>query len=69
MVLHGYSALSPKVSVLAGKVGALHYEAHTQHFEIEVSPDPATPLDRVTGDPVRQITAVLKSQAKRQARR
>jgi hypothetical protein len=69
VVLHGYAAAAPKVSVQAGKAGALRYEADTQHFEFEVSPDPAAPLDRATGDPVRQTTVVLRSQAKLQARR
>jgi hypothetical protein len=69
VVLHGYAAASPKVSVQGGKVGALRYEADTQHFEIEISPDPGAPLDRVTGDPVRQTTVVLNSQLKLQVRR
>ncbi len=69
VILHGFAATPPKVSTRAGRVGAVRYEADTEHFEIEVSPDPAAPIDRATGDPVRQTTVVLKSQAKLQARR
>ena len=69
VVLHGYAAALPKVTAQAGKVGALRYDADTQHFEVEISPDLAVPLDRATGDPLRQITVVLKSQPKLQARR
>jgi hypothetical protein len=69
VVLHGFAAAPPKVSAPAWKVGAVHYDPETQHFEVEVSPDPGAPLDRATGDPVRQTTVVLKCQSKLQARR
>ena len=69
VVLHGYAAAAPKVTVQSGKAGPLRYEADTQHFELEVRPDPTAPLDRATGDPVRQTTVVLKSEVKLQARR
>jgi hypothetical protein len=69
VVLHGYAGTLLTASAQAGKVGPLHYETDTRHFEIEVSPDAAQPLDLTTGDPVRQVTVVLKGQAKLQARR
>lgn len=69
VTLHGYAAAAPKVTAQGGQVSAVRYEADSQHFEMDVSPDPAAPLDRTTGDPVRQVTVVLKSQAKLHAQR
>ena len=63
VLLHGYAAEAPKVTAPSGKIGALRYDAPTQHFEVEVYPDPAAPLDRAAGDPVRHMTVVLHASA------
>ncbi len=64
VVLHGYSAKAPKATVVVGVDDDLQYDAATGHFTIEVKADSATPIDKSTGDPVRQLTVVFETSAK-----
>ena len=68
-LLHGYAAEAPEVTTQSGKIGALHYDPRTQHFEVEVYPDSAAALDMIAGDPVRHMTVILKTSTKLDARR
>lgn len=60
ITLHGYAPSAPHLSARAGKASAVQYDAATQHFTVEIQPDPASPLDTSTGDPVRRMTVVLE---------
>jgi hypothetical protein len=64
VVLHGYSAAAPKATVSRGEGSQLQYDAATGHFAIEVKANPAAPLDKSAGDPVRQITVTFQTPAK-----
>ncbi len=56
VVLHGYSAQSPKANR-----GDVQYDSATGHFTVEVKADMTVPLDRSGGDPVRHATVVLET--------
>jgi hypothetical protein len=64
VVLHGYSAVAPKATVVAGVDDDLQYDAATGHFTIEVKPDTTIPADKSAGDPVRQVTVVFETPVK-----
>ena len=59
VLLHGYAPFAPKAVAASGEITSLRYDTATQHFELEARPDPASPLDRTTGEPVRQMTVSL----------
>ncbi|MEY2466310.1 MAG: hypothetical protein QOD03_831 [Verrucomicrobiota bacterium] len=59
--LHGYALAAPEITVRSGHAGLVHYDADTRHFTVEVNPELNAPLDRSSGDPVRQIIVVLKA--------
>ena len=60
VTLHGFAAAMPKVHVESGRAGSVQYDAGTGHFNVEIKPGPKTPVDRSTGDPVRQVTVVFE---------
>jgi hypothetical protein len=60
VILHGYAAAEPKVTVISGSDGALQYDSASHCFTVEVKSDPAAPVDKSTGDPVRQVTVLLE---------
>ena len=64
VVLHGYAAAAPAVSVLAGKSGAVQYDPATRYFTVAVNVDAAAPTDKSSGDPVRKMTVILETPAK-----
>ncbi len=59
VVLQGFAAAAPTAAVLTGEDDPLQYDPGTQRFTIVVRPDPASPVDRSSADPVRRITVVL----------
>jgi len=63
VVLHGYAATAPKVTVNSGSDDAVQYDPATHHFTVEVQPDAAAPVDYSAADPVRHLTVVLETQA------
>lgn len=64
VVLHGYAAAAPRATVLAGTDDAVQYDPATRHFTVVVKVDPAAPVDRSSGDPVRKMTVILETPAK-----
>jgi hypothetical protein len=67
VILHGYSATVPKVTVKSGKAEPVRYDPVTGQFTIEICPDLQSPPDRSLGDPVRCVTVVLKNQTNKVA--
>jgi hypothetical protein len=61
VVLHGYSAAAPRASVSGGVSDPLQYDSAAGHFSIEVRADTTTPVDKSSGDPVRQVTVVFQT--------
>lgn len=59
VVLHGYSAAAPRVSVQSGKAVSVQYDPGTQHFSVKVAPDPTAPVDRSAGDPIKRVAVAL----------
>lgn len=64
IVLHGYAAAAPKVTVMSGQDDEIQYDPATAHFTVQIRPDATAPVDKFAGDPVRQMTVVLETQAK-----
>jgi hypothetical protein len=62
VVLHGYAAVEPKVTVISGLDDAIRYDPVSHYFAVEVKPDGNTPVEQSTGDPVRQLTVVLETE-------
>jgi hypothetical protein len=61
VVLHGYAAVAPKVTVLSGRGNAVQYDSGTGHFTVEIKSDANAPVDKSTRDPVRRMTVVLQT--------
>lgn len=59
VVLHGYAAAEPKVTVLAGEDDAVQYDPATKHFTVEVKPEAGVSPDGSGADPIRRMTVVL----------
>ena len=64
VVLHGYAARAPKVTVVAGEDDEVQYNPATHYFTVEIKSDAATPVDKSAGDPVRQLTVRLEMPTK-----
>jgi hypothetical protein len=61
LTLHGYAAKSPGVSVQGGTAGAVHFNAATGYFSVDVKADATVPPVSIDGDPARKITVILAS--------
>jgi hypothetical protein len=59
VVLHGYAAVKPKVTIISGSDDAIQYDPASHYFTVEVKPDGDTPVEKSAGDPIRQFTVVL----------
>lgn len=64
VVLHGYAKSAPKATVLAGEDDDVQYDSVTGHFTVEIKPDIKAPVDKSSGDPIRQVTVMLVTQTK-----
>ena len=62
VVLHGYAAVEPKVTVISGLDDAVRYDPASHYFTVEVKPDANTPVEKSVGDPARQLTVVLETE-------
>jgi len=62
VVLHGYSAVKPKVTVISGLDDAVRYDPASHYFTVEIKPDGNTPVAESVGDPARQLTVMLKTE-------
>jgi hypothetical protein len=60
VVLHGYAAAAPKVTVLAGQDDGVQYNPATHYFTVKIKSDAAAPVDHSGGDPVRRATVILE---------
>jgi hypothetical protein len=60
VVLHGYSAVAPTVSVESGEAGPVQFDAVTGQFAIEIRTDLQAPPDKSQTDPVRHARVTLK---------
>lgn len=61
VVLHGYAAAEPKVTVISGLDDAVRYDPASHYFTVEVKPDANTPVAESVGDPARRLTVVLET--------
>jgi hypothetical protein len=61
LILHGYSATVPKVTVKSGEAGPVQFDPATGQFAFELRADLQAPLDKSQSDPTRQVTVTLKS--------
>jgi hypothetical protein len=61
ITLHGYATKSPRVSVRGGKADAVHFDAATGYFSVDVKADTSVQPVSVEGDPARKLTVVLAS--------
>ncbi|HXR48328.1 MAG TPA: hypothetical protein VN784_12905 [Candidatus Limnocylindrales bacterium] len=61
VVLHGYAAAEPKVTVISGLDAAVRYDPASHYFTVEVKPDANTPVEKSVGDPARRLTVVLET--------
>jgi hypothetical protein len=64
VTLHGYAAVAPKATVVLGVDDAVQYDPATHYFTVVVKTDATAPVDKSSGDPVRQLTVVLETQTK-----
>jgi hypothetical protein len=64
IVLHGYAATAPRVTVISGSDDAIQYDPATHYFTVEVQSDAAAPVDNSAADPLRHLTVVLETQPK-----
>jgi len=64
VVLHGYAASAPKVTMVAGQDDDVQYNPVTHYFTVEIKSDAAAPVDKSAGDPVRHLTVVLETRTK-----
>jgi hypothetical protein len=62
VVLHGYAAVEPKVTVISGLDDAVRYDPASHYFTVEVKPDANTPVEKSVGDPARRLTVVLETE-------
>ena len=62
VVLHGYAASAPKMTVRAGDADAVQYDPATRHFTVTVKVDATAPVDKSSGDPVRKLTVILETE-------
>jgi len=67
VILHGYSATLPEVTIKAGEAGPVQYDSVTGQFTFELRPDLQIPPDSSQGDPVRFVTVILKNQTNKLA--
>jgi hypothetical protein len=58
--LRGYALSLPDISVQAGRMGAVEYNALTGIFTLIVKPDPTAPLQTIDGDSIRKLTVTFK---------
>jgi hypothetical protein len=58
--LRGYAPSLPDISVHAGRMEAVKFDASTGLFTLIVKPDPDAPLQMMDGDPVRKLTVTFK---------
>jgi hypothetical protein len=61
VVLHGYAAVKPDVTVISGVDDAVQYDPSTHYFAVKVKATGNTPVADSTGNPVRQFTVVLNT--------
>ncbi len=64
VTLHGYAAVVPSVSVQGGQAGQVAFDAASNHFSVQISPDTTEQLVSVGGDPVREVTVEFQTGAK-----
>jgi len=64
IVLHGYSVLAPKATGPGGAADPVQYDSTTHHFTVTVKVDAGAPVDKSSGDPVRETTVQLETAAK-----
>jgi hypothetical protein len=60
VVLHGYSAAAPTVSVESGEAGPVQFDAATGQCAVEIRADLQAPLEKSQVDPVRHAMVTLK---------
>ena len=60
-VLHGFSALEPRATVISGAAGLLHYDPTTRYFSVDIQPDMSALVDKSAPDPVRRLTVLLET--------
>lgn len=63
VVLSGYSAVEPRVTVISGTAGLVHYDPATHYFTADVQPDMSAPADKSAPDPVRRLTVLMEMPA------
>jgi hypothetical protein len=61
VVLHGYSATVPKVTVKSGEAGPVQFEPVTGRFSFELRADMQAPIDKSQSDPARRVTVILNN--------
>ena len=60
VILHGYAAIKPKITVISGLDDPVQYDPASHYFRIEVKPAAGdAPVSDSSGNPVRQLTVVL----------
>jgi len=64
IVLHGYAMSAPRATVRGGEAGPVQYDSITRHFTVMVKVDAGAPVDKSSGDPVREMTVQLETAAK-----
>jgi hypothetical protein len=64
VVLNGYSAIEPRITVISGAAGILCYDPASRYFSVDVQPDMSAPLDTSAPDPVRRLTVLLETPQK-----
>jgi hypothetical protein len=61
VVLHGFAAKAPTVSVISGSAAPLQYNPGTHYFAVQVQADASAPADNSGSDPVRRLTVILNA--------
>jgi hypothetical protein len=64
VTLHGYADTEPKATILAGLDDPVKYDPATHYFTVVLKADESAPVDKSSGDPVRQMTVVLETHPK-----
>jgi hypothetical protein len=62
VVLHGYAAVRPRVTVISGQDDAVQYDPASHYFTVLVKSAGDAPTADSTGNPVRQLTVMLNTQ-------
>jgi hypothetical protein len=60
VMLHGYAAFAPIVSVTGGQAQPLAYQVSTGDFTVVISPNPTHHPQRINGDLVTLVTVILR---------